>query len=60
MQKAVVGLPTEDFEAPENVTFVLINPRTGKLAKEGTPGAMMECFLKGTEPTVYDGESGSP
>lgn len=59
MQKSVLGLPTEDFEAPENVTFVLINPRTGKLAREGTPGAMMECFLKGTEPTDYGGESGA-
>ena len=58
MQKSVVGLPIEDFEAPESVTFVLINPLTGRLAKEGTPGAMMECFLKGTEPTGYDGESG--
>lgn len=54
MEKAVAGLPTEDFEAPENVTFVLINPRTGKLAREGTPGAVMECFIKGTEPGDYD------
>ncbi|HCE69399.1 MAG: penicillin-binding protein [Geobacteraceae bacterium GWC2_55_20] len=54
MQKAVAQLPSEDFEAPENVTFVLINPRTGKLAKEDTPGAVMECFIKGTEPTSYD------
>lgn len=54
MQKAVVRLPPEDFEAPENVTFVLINPRTGRLAKEGTPGAVMECFIKGSEPTSYD------
>ncbi len=54
MQKAVASLPSEDFEAPENVTFVLINPRTGKLAREGTPGAVMECFIKGTEPSSYD------
>lgn len=54
MQKAVVRLPPEDFEAPENVTFVLINPRTGRLAREGTPGAVMECFIKGSEPTSYD------
>nr|WP_173198113.1 PBP1A family penicillin-binding protein [Geobacter sp. SVR] len=57
MQKAVLSLPVEDFEAPENVSFVLINPRTGKLAREGTPGAVMECFIKGTEPTSYDGDS---
>jgi penicillin-binding protein 1A len=54
MQKAILSLPAEDFTAPENVSFVLINPRTGKLAKEGTEGAVMECFIKGTEPTSYD------
>lgn len=57
MQKSVATIPVEDFEAPENVVFVLINPRTGKLVKEGTPGAVMECFIKGTEPASYDGES---
>ncbi|HEY4745587.1 MAG TPA: penicillin-binding transpeptidase domain-containing protein, partial [Desulfuromonadaceae bacterium] len=56
MQKSVASLPVEDFEAPENVTFVLINPRTGRLAREGTPGAVMECFIKGTEPTSYEGD----
>lgn len=56
MQKAVANLPVEDFQAPENVSFVLINPRSGRLAKEGTPGAVMECFIKGTEPNNYDGE----
>jgi len=54
MQKAVISLPAEDFEAAENVSFVLINPHTGNLAKEGTAGAVMECFIKGTEPTEYD------
>jgi len=58
MQKSVSGLPVEDFDAPENVSFVLINPRTGKLAREGASGAVMECFIKGTEPTLYDGEFG--
>jgi penicillin-binding protein 1A len=56
MQKATASLPVEDFQAPENVSFVLINPRTGRLAREGTPGAVMECFIKGTEPGSYDGE----
>jgi penicillin-binding protein 1A len=54
MQKAVVSLPAMDFEAPENVSFVLMNPRTGKLAREGTAGAVMECFIKGSEPSSYD------
>lgn len=57
MQKSVSELPVEDFEAPENVSFVLINPRTGRLAREGTPGARMECFIKGTEPAGYDGDT---
>jgi penicillin-binding protein 1A len=56
MQKATVSMPVEDFQAPENVSFVLVNPRTGKLAREGTPGAVMECFIKGTEPSSYDGD----
>jgi penicillin-binding protein 1A len=54
MQKAIMSLPAEDFEAPENVSFVLINPHTGNLAKEDTAGAVMECFIKGTEPESYD------
>lgn len=54
MQKAVASLPSEDFEAPESISFVLINPRTGKLARENTPGAVMECFIKGSEPSQYD------
>jgi penicillin-binding protein 1A len=56
MQKATATLPVEDFQAPENISFVLINPRTGRLAREGTPGAVMECFIKGTEPNSYDGD----
>ena len=56
MQKATSQLPVEDFKAPENISFVLINPRTGRLAREGTPGAVMECFIKGTEPSGYDGD----
>ena len=58
MRKSVSGLPVEDFQAPENVSFVLINPRTGTLARDGAPGAIMECFIKGTEPAAYDGDSG--
>ncbi len=60
MQKSVSSIPVEDFEAPENISFVVINPRTGKLAREGEQGAVMECFVKGTEPAGYDGDSGRP
>lgn len=54
MKVAVASLPYEDFEAPENVSFVLINSHSGKLAKEGTADAVMECFIKGTEPSAYE------
>lgn len=59
MTKATKSIPVEDFSAPEGIIFVRINSRTGKLAKEGAPGSMLECFTKGTEPTSYDGEAGA-
>jgi len=54
MVKAVIGLPVENFEIPEGVSFVRINTKTGKLAKEGELGSSMECFIKGTEPSTYE------
>jgi penicillin-binding protein 1A len=54
MQQAVAGMPVEDFVPPANVTFALINPHTGRLAREGGNGVTMECFITGTEPTTYD------
>jgi penicillin-binding protein 1A len=56
MQRAVAGLPYMDFTPPRNITLARINPRTGKLAREGSEGSVMECFVSGTEPTSYDGE----
>jgi penicillin-binding protein 1A len=53
MQRAVAGLPVKDFKAPSNITFALIDPHTGRLAREGTPGAVQECFISGSEPTSY-------
>ncbi|WP_298268882.1 penicillin-binding protein 1A [Geobacter sp.] len=58
MQRAVAGLPAQNFPAPPDVTFAIINPRTGKLAHEGSEGAIAECFIAGTEPKSYDGEAG--
>jgi penicillin-binding protein 1A len=56
MQRALAGVPVKSFNAPANVTFALIDPRTGRLAREGTPGAIQECFISGSEPTSYDQE----
>ncbi len=54
MQRALAGVPVQDFMAPEKVTFALINPRTGMLAREGGEGSIRECFISGTQPTAFD------
>jgi penicillin-binding protein 1A len=56
MQRALAGVPVRRFQAPKDVSFALIDPHTGRLAKEGTPGAVQECFVSGTEPTSYNAE----
>lgn len=60
MQRAVAGMPVKNFPQPADITFATINPRTGLLAREGSPGAIQECFAAGTEPTLYDGELEPP
>uniref|UniRef100_A0A831UEA2 Penicillin-binding protein 1A n=1 Tax=Geobacter metallireducens TaxID=28232 RepID=A0A831UEA2_GEOME len=60
MQRALAGTAVRDFAPPENVVFATINPRTGRLARDGEPGAIRECFVAGTEPTAYEGEEESP
>ena len=60
MQRALAGVPVKKFATPPNVTFALINPRTGHLAREGTSGAVQECFISGSEPTSYDQEAVAP
>lgn len=57
MQRALGGMPQQGFTPPANLTFALINLRNGRLAKEGSEGSALECFISGTEPTSYDGES---
>ena len=57
MQRALSGVPVKSFRAPSNVTFALIDPRSGHLAREGAPGAVQECFISGSEPTSYAAEA---
>ena len=57
MQRALAAVPVKSFHTPANVTFALIDPRTGHLAREGTPGAVQECFISGSEPTSYNPET---
>ena len=54
MQKAVAGLPVESFKVPAGVTTAAINPATGRVVPEGTPGSVREYFISGTEPKGRD------
>jgi len=54
MVKAVAGLPVQGFEAPESVSVVRVNPKSGRLSR-GNEGAA-ESFVKGTEPSAYEGD----
>jgi len=54
MLGAAKGLPVERFEPPEDISFVRINPKTGRLASGGE--GILECFVRGTEPSSYDGD----
>ena len=60
MKRALAGKPVVDFTVPPDVNFALINPLTGRLARPGTAGSVMECFKAGTEPSMYDGDSTMP
>lgn len=57
MLQALAGEPVKPFYQPADISFVSINPHTGKLARQGHPQSISECFLAGTEPTEYDEES---
>ena len=51
MKAALAGHHDTPFEAPDGVTFVDIDPDTGKLAAPTCPRPFREAFLAGTEPT---------
>jgi penicillin-binding protein 1A len=50
MQQALRSDPVDDFEAPEGITFSMIDPKTGKASSR--PNALREAFIAGTEPGV--------
>ncbi len=54
MLKAVSGMPVQAFEAPETISVVRVNPKSGRLAS-GTNGST-ESFVRGTEPSAYEGD----
>lgn len=56
MKQALSGIPARAFSPPSDIVFVSINPRTGRLARQGAAGSVTECFESGTEPKGYDEE----
>jgi penicillin-binding protein 1A len=38
------------FEAPGNIVFMTVDRATGSAAVDGTPGAIQESFIAGTQP----------
>jgi penicillin-binding protein 1A len=52
IMKAWIGKRTEApiFEAPGNIVFVSVDRGSGNPTPEGTPGAITESFISGTQP----------
>jgi penicillin-binding protein 1A len=52
IMKAWIGTRSEapTFEAPGNIVFVSVDRGSGNPAVEGTPGAITESFIAGTQP----------
>lgn len=51
MKAALEGAPEKDFAVPDGIVFKLVDARTGQLASEDCPDAILEAFIAGTEPT---------
>jgi penicillin-binding protein 1A len=52
IMKAWIGTRTEPpkFEPPGNIVFVAVDRSSGNAVAEGTPGAITESFIAGTQP----------
>ena len=59
MKQATKGEKWDEWKAPEGVVWEKIDPKTGKLARPGTPGARRLPYIKGTEPKQHTTKSGS-
>ena len=53
MKTALAGRASVPFDVPGGITFVDIDPETGKLTSPLCPRTFNEAFLSGTEPTKY-------
>ena len=53
MREALDGAPEEQFEQPEGIVTVRIDPDSGLLASPGQKDAIFEYFKTGSAPTEY-------
>ena len=60
MTLALESLPVVPFTMPDGIVEVTIDPATGLLAPDGLDQAMVEVYLKGTEPTKHAEMKSSP
>ncbi|RMF44897.1 MAG: penicillin-binding protein 1A [Deltaproteobacteria bacterium] len=60
MYQALRGTPVKSFQVPDTIQFRPIDPRTGLLVPEDTPGAVIEAFAPGTAPTRYAMDESRP
>jgi penicillin-binding protein 1A len=50
MKEALADQPGTPFRTPQGIVQVPINPFTGAVVQQGTPGSILEAFKPGTEP----------
>lgn len=53
MEQALSDQPKAEFEKPEQIITFDIDPKTGKIVKDGCAESVTMNFVKGTEPTEY-------
>jgi penicillin-binding protein 1A len=56
MSKALKGRPLEQFNAPQGVVFVKLDPKTGFAAEPGSENFEFQAFMSGTEPNDCKGQ----
>jgi penicillin-binding protein 1A len=54
MQRILPDLPVEDFPVPENVVTMAVDHQTGEPVPPSEKSAILEYFIKGTEPAPYE------
>lgn len=54
MQRILPDIPVEDFPVPDNVVAVPVDHATGEPVPQAEKGAILEYFIKGTEPAPLE------